>query len=164
MIEKFRHASFCNDYSSIKELIQKTADINETDSVGRNALMYALIDNLDIRIIDLLIRHGIQVNCADHEQKWTPLHYAANAQNLEAVKILLENNAAIEAKDIFGNTPLWRCVMNIDPNLDMVKLLLNNGANPDVENNSGNSARDIAIKTGNKPLLNTFNRQNGLEI
>lgn len=157
MIDSFRHASFSKNYSYIKNLLKQSVDLNETDCSGRNALMYALVDNLDIEIIRLLIKSGVQVNSTDN-QKWTPLHYATNAQNLEAVKSLLENNAEIEAKDIFGNTPLWRCVMNNNSNPEIIQLLLKKGASPNNKNNSGNSARDIAIKLGNNQILELFNQ------
>jgi ankyrin repeat protein len=155
MIDDFEFASLDKDYKCLKKIIKKAKDINEADNEGRTALMYALADGLEHEIIQLLIERGADVNHFD-KQKWTPLHIAASYQNLEAVKILIENQADIDAQDKFGNTPLWRCSMNKEPNIGIVHILLKHGANPDLKNNANNSARDVAVTAVDTKLLEIF--------
>ena len=59
-----------------------------------------------------LLRHyldaGLDINAIDQRSslKWTALHEAAFAGNLQAVRLLIENGANPDAKDASGRTPL----------------------------------------------------------
>ncbi|WP_103327997.1 ankyrin repeat domain-containing protein [Bacteroidetes bacterium endosymbiont of Geopemphigus sp.] len=56
----------------------------------------------------------------------TPLHWAVNNINAEAIKTLLERGANIEVKDDTGKTPLDVTVFI--RNTEIIKLLLNKGS------------------------------------
>ena len=155
-IGDFEFASMDKDYPRLKKLIRKAKDINETDQDGRNALMYALADGLDFECIQLLIDCGADVNSVD-KQQWTPLHIAASYQNLEAVKLLIQQGAQIEVKNAFGNTPLLECVGK-EVHMDIVRLLLEHGADPDMKNNAGSSAREVAAATDDQQLIEVFDQ------
>jgi protein-serine/threonine kinase len=58
---------------------------------------------------------------------WTALHWASNNGHFDAVKILIENGANLEAKTTFGRTPLHLCSMR--GQIDIIKILLENKAN-----------------------------------
>lgn len=59
----------------VKMLIDHGADVHATDEQGRNALHLAVESQLpDIRIIELLLRSGIDANLPD-SQGYTPFHY-----------------------------------------------------------------------------------------
>ena len=44
---------------------------------------------------------------------FTPLHFAAQAQQAVAIQILLDASASVDARDSFGRTPLWVALMNV---------------------------------------------------
>ena len=53
----------------------------------------------------MLEKEGADVD-ARNESGWTPLHTAANYGRVEAIKVLLEAGAKVNAEDTFGKPPL----------------------------------------------------------
>ena len=67
--------------------------------------------------------------------QWTPLHFAFRSGNLEAVTLLIELGANINAVAINGATPIMRAIEKGKP--DIVKLLIERGANLSALNRKG---------------------------
>lgn len=57
--------------------------------------------------MELLIRHGADVNLVNRENGNTPLHYAAASGNPDLVRLLLEHGAEVNAVNRGGYTPLY---------------------------------------------------------
>lgn len=106
----------------------------------------------------------------------TPLHWAAQHGHVEVVQTLIDNGADVNARDVFGRTPLHLAVghpriisllldagANVDardslsntplhravPSIESVDALIRAGANVRAENTSGNTPLDIAMRYGN---------------
>ena len=84
------------------------------------------------------------------EKEQTALHIAAREDDINTVKILLEQNADMSIKDKFKRTPLWNC-MNIVPdiNIPIVRLLIVAGANLEEMDGGGNTTLHYAVLAGN---------------
>jgi uncharacterized protein len=96
------------------------------------------------------------VNLAD-SAGFTPLHFAAGAQQAEAARVLIEVGAQVEARNKLGATTLLVALMNVrDADGAAVRVLLDAGADPDIENNYGVSARSLAAKVANYDLMRFF--------
>uniref|UniRef100_A0A1I8ER22 ANK_REP_REGION domain-containing protein n=1 Tax=Wuchereria bancrofti TaxID=6293 RepID=A0A1I8ER22_WUCBA len=65
------------------------------------------IDNNE-QILQLLLRHGADVNAQDTEQ-WTPLHAAACCAYIDIVRLLIDNGANLLAVNADGNMPYDIC-------------------------------------------------------
>jgi ankyrin repeat protein len=65
---------------------------------------------------------------------------AADSENPEAISLLLENGADVNAKDDDGRTALMAAAYNKDPK--MISLLLENGADAAITDNNGKKAID----------------------
>ncbi len=86
---------------------------------------------------------------------WTPLHEACNQGNLEIVKILIENNANMNALGYQNNTPLHEAALN--SKYDCCKYLLEMGANKSMRNQFGVLASDFVKNTTEfVKLFNSF--------
>lgn len=74
------------------------------------------------------------VNCQDNF-RWTPLHHACLSGQLDAVKMLVEHQADINAQAMNGGTPLMRAIQTSSP--DIVSFLIEKGCNVTLENRKG---------------------------
>ena len=142
-------ATYRKDRRALNALLRAGAGINGPDEDGRTPLMHAVLDSAaDASFIRHLLEQGASPNLADTAQRWTALHFAAQAQDPEVLVMLIDAGARVDAQDVFGNTPLWRAVMSPLPNMDVIKLLLRAGADPARRNNHGVSPIDLARKRG----------------
>jgi uncharacterized protein len=158
-MEKLVSAVYQKDLEALERLLT-SGDVNERDQDGRTALMHAVLaEDADERVVSFLLAQGADPNVADKKQQWTALHFAARDQKAAIVQALLEGGAFVDEVDIFGNTPLWRCVMNSSPDLSVIRQLLAHGADPDKKNKHGVSARDTAVNMRNERLLSVLQGQ-----
>jgi ankyrin repeat protein len=83
-------------------------DLNKCDNDGRNAL-YMACDARNIESIQLLLSfNGIDINSAEYNSNFTPIHNACDGGHTDIVKILLSNGKGININkvDNLGRTPL----------------------------------------------------------
>ncbi|WP_342273367.1 ankyrin repeat domain-containing protein [Spiroplasma endosymbiont of Acasis viretata] len=93
----------------------------------------------------------IDSNIEDKETFCSPLYYAVNNNNIEIVKLLLENDADINEQDINGSTPLhWAIECN---NIEIVKLLLENDADINAQDINGCAPLHWAIECNNIEIV-----------
>jgi hypothetical protein len=113
--------------------------VNVVNSVEETPLMLAALNNqLDVAMV--LIERGAEVN----RKGWTPLHYAATRGHIAMMRLLLENNAYIDAESPNGTTPLMMAAYYGTP--ASVKLLLEEGADPTPRNQAHVNALDLAVQ------------------
>jgi ankyrin repeat protein len=118
-----------------------TTKIDVRNSADESPLMLAALKG-ELALCQSLIKRGAAVN----KPGWAPLHYAATGQSLELVRLLLDENAYIDASSPNGTTPL---MMAAHYGTDAaVKLLLEAGADPQIKNDLGLSAVDFANRAG----------------
>ncbi|MDB6031153.1 MAG: Pfs, and Ankyrin domain protein [Verrucomicrobiales bacterium] len=145
------------DYTTLREAIDYGVNLNVPDEDGRTPLMHAVLaSDADAKMVRFLVDNGANPNSLDRAQKWTALHLAARDQKVPIVKALLDLGSVVDAEDSFGNTPLWRCVMEAKPRPEILKMLLENGANQNKKNAHGASPRDIAERMGKTEALSLF--------
>ena len=103
------------------------------------------------------IDEGFDVNEADADGL-TPLHMASINKNYNTAKALLEAGAHVDTQDRWGNTPLWRAVFGKDGTVELIELLIDHGADPAIENESGNSPMNLARRLQKSDYLAVFER------
>lgn len=119
-------------------LKQPGIQIDATNMADETALMLAANAN-DLASANLLIEAGASVN----RPKWTPLHYAASKGHTAMMRLLIENDAYVDAESPNGTTPLMMAAYYSSPNA--VKLMLEEGADPLLKNQDGQTALDMAL-------------------
>ena len=112
--------------------------VNATNSHGETPLMLAAISN-QLELAKVLIERGADVN----KPGWTPLHYASTRGHRQMMRLLLNNDAYIDAETDNGTTPLMMAAYYASPLA--VKLLLEEGADPTLVNSANVSALDMAL-------------------
>lgn len=131
----------------IKILIEKGADANFEDECGRQVLSLACIGGRD-ECIRLLLKYApyIDVNFKG-KQSCTALYFAALNNNEKCMKLLLENGADSNAKDINGLTVLHMATRHNNEN--SVKVLLEYGADINLQHENGFTALHWATSSFN---------------
>ena len=98
---------------------------------GSTPLLNWAIQGGHLRMVELLVRHGAEVNpYADPKVTLdnSPLHNAVYKRRPDIAVFLIENGAKINAQDYDGYTALHRAVLYDD--VGMVRVLLKHGASP----------------------------------
>ncbi len=130
----------------------KSYNISEQDEYGNNILHYYIktANSLDLNykgVIDLLVSKGIDIDERQNRGKFrrAPLHLAILDKLRDIATYLIELGADVNLQDFHGNTPLCDATLKYNGEDDFfIKLLMKNGADSDLENNYGVSARILA--------------------
>lgn len=115
-------------------------DVNLLTPQNESPLMMAALKG-HTALAKRIIERGGDVN----KTGWTPLHYAATSAapgHIEIIKLLLEENAYIDAESPNGSTPLMMAAMY--GTAEAAKLLMEEGADPTLKNEKGLAAIDFA--------------------
>lgn len=165
----FLQAAIDGNIQDVESWIKSKGDVNVKDKDGYTALHYSVsrdrkeikryndgggTDMVDdtkgrrIKIVELLIKSGINVNKQDNGGR-TALSIAAMKGHFEILKILIRDdvNADVNVQNQAGYTALMYSVYYNFP--EIVKLLVNaNNIDTEIKNKKGNTAYDIAIIDG----------------
>jgi len=134
----------------LKELARDRAAVNSRSADGFTALHFAGFFGQP-ESARVLIEAGAAVDAvAANPMKVMPLHSAASARNLDAVRLLLEHGAPPNARQQGGWAAIHAAAQNGDR--PMVELLLQHGADPKLANDEGKTAAMVASEKGHKEI------------
>lgn len=93
------------------------------------------------------------------EWEETPLHYAADHEAINAVKLLLSLGESVDATDNEGNTPLHLTVMAARRDDACTSILLDHGASLIATDRLGRTAWHVAAKLDDTTALKVFSKR-----
>jgi len=128
----------------VRSLLDRSSNINETDSSRRTALHVASFKG-KLEVAKLLIERGAYLN-SRNKDGWTPLHAASKYGRLEVTRLLLDHAADVSAKTRSRQTALH--FASSEGHLHIVLLLVERGADLNVRNASGRTPRQEAVAHG----------------
>lgn len=138
------------DYSAVSKIVSRNTEnrpvlnaaLNERDSNGNSALIYALtLENESIvRALILASREWINV---PNNYGQTPLMVAIASTDHMYVSTVMENSPNVNARDVAGNTPLSLVVMQRD--VALAKKLIQKGARATFKYKDGNNILQQAV-------------------
>jgi len=150
----------CGENSHVERMVQRRPDLpKETDKTGRTLLHIAAREK-NLRIADLLISRGADVNASDNDGM-TPLHEAVREERpyyrrylveqslLASTNLLAKAGANLDVVDKLGRTPLHVALDMTNDGINgkqlTVECLLAAGANPNISDNGGRTPLRIAL-------------------
>lgn len=144
-LDAFMKSADSGNNPVVKLFIEAGMNVNEKDSNGRTALMYASQKMGHASTVQLLLDHGANVNEKDKDGV-TALMSALFLQITDTMQILIEKGADINAKEKTGFTPLM-LASSLGSN-DIVKFLLAKGSDINATDNDGRTALMYASSSG----------------
>ena len=147
-------ALYSGDLKAVERYV--TADnINLVDEDGHTLLSRAATAaDVNMKMVRLLVNRGAHVNIRLREG-WTLLHSAAHLLQKDLAAVLLRAGCDPNAVDVTGQTALVKVLFAFNPKADLIGLLLEHGADPDAKHGGGESAIEVATRTGQRNLLPT---------
>jgi ankyrin repeat protein len=119
--------------------------VDAVNGAGETPLMMAALRG-QVSWMRRLLERGARV----HQQGWSPIHYAATGPEPQAVELLLERGAPVDARSPNGTTPLMMAARYGSER--SVALLLQRGADRRLRNQRDLDAADFAREAGRESL------------
>jgi ankyrin repeat protein len=119
----------------INALLRAGAELEHQDKNGDSPLHYAN----DFKSTEGLLKCGSEIHALNDKGE-TPLHKAVQRRSLPQARLLIKQDAKVDAVDKLGRTPLF-----FAHNTDMVDLLIDSGA--DVNHRDKNEQTPIKRMT-----------------
>ena len=132
------------DGAKAKEIMEKPGSgtiVNNRDNDTGETGLHIATRRADSAWVGFLLQAGANADARDREGN-TPLMLATQVRWSDGVQIYVSVKAQLNLQNRLGETALQKAVQIRDSSI--VKTLLDAGANPDISDNSGTSARALA--------------------
>jgi len=124
----FHEVAKKHDIKTLKEMVYAGTNINKSKD-GGTALMWESY-YCDIEAIKFLLKHGADINATGMMEQ-RALHWAVMSGCHNAIELLIDNGANIDALDKMGGSPLGYAAY-YDQGGETLKLLIERGADQDI--------------------------------
>lgn len=135
----------------LKNLISTNTSIIDTADGGGYTLLHWSLIRQKWDLVRFLIDQGANVNLQGTEGG-SPMHCAANHENIEIIDLLIKKGAQIDMKNLWGNTPL--SLASQRGCNKTVQFLISKGADILAKSNEGWTPLHYAYKCGHKEVQN----------
>jgi uncharacterized protein len=157
MVKEFFQAAESNDIHKLKELLQTTPSlVNTENEEGLTPLAYAAHFGQK-EAVELLLVFGADVNAVSHSKvsyipSNTALHAAiAGERDMDVIRTLLEHKAQTTIFDSNGHTCLHTAAFH-ENNADLIHLLMKYGASVHAKVEGGKTALELAVAQGHEQV------------
>lgn len=116
-------AASSGDIEEVQDLLEEGVNPDLKDDEGRTPVMLAAKNNSNIRILEILIDAGADLEARD-EAGQAIIHYGAINPETDIIEFLIDNDVNLEAKDINAADALIYAVAE-NPNPEVIDILLN---------------------------------------
>lgn len=145
-----------DDFKAILDFLNDYG-LNSYDRDERTMLINLIVEN-KIEFIKELLKHNPDVEHQDINGQ-TALHFAVQEELVEVVNLLLSYpSIKLNTKDNWGNTPLWRAIMN-EVEQSIIISLLEKGADLNIKNDSDVAPIDLLDEA--LPRVQKWIKENG---
>uniref|UniRef100_A0ABM5F0Y2 Ankyrin repeat and SAM domain-containing protein 3 isoform X1 n=2 Tax=Pogona vitticeps TaxID=103695 RepID=A0ABM5F0Y2_9SAUR len=144
------YASYIGHDTIVHMLLEAGANVNLPTPEGQTPLMLAASCGNE-SVASFLLQRGAELEMKDIHG-WTALFHCTSAGHQQMVKFLLDNGANANCREpLCGYTPLMEAAAS--GHEIVVQYLLNHGVRVDVRDNSGATARMLAMTYGHMKIV-----------
>ncbi|KAM3923689.1 ankyrin repeat and protein kinase domain-containing protein 1 [Leptodactylus fuscus] len=137
------------NFERVNHFLGLNANVNSRTVSGSTPLILAVQRKL-LDICSCLIENGADVNIMD-EDKWSPLHFAAQVGDDRIARLLLDNGARVDALERDDWTPLHLASQNGFENV--ARVLFTRHANPNCHEIDGKTPLHVASCYGHYNIV-----------
>lgn len=161
------YAMLFNDTDMLKILFDMNVDIKSDDidtgllflALSNNSLFGESFDEKNKNALKLLLSFGVSADSDSFKKvpflnEYTPLSLALRFENKQAIKLLLDNGADINGRDLGGKTLIMEALKNKNENL--VNFLIENKAGLNYEDFNGKSVYQYAYESGDLGVIKSI--------
>jgi ankyrin repeat protein len=133
----------------VELLVARGADVQQQESETHMSPLHYAAAHDELEMITILLENGADLN-AENDFQWTPLFSAARMGSVESVQALIDAGAEVDALSAEGRTPMMVLIERgrLGGMTAKMMLLLDNGADPNLQDNNGDTALHFAASTG----------------
>jgi uncharacterized protein len=142
------HAAHESDAELVRIVLDHHAEV-DPEHQGMTPLALAANSRRQSQVVAMLLSRGANPKHRARDHLYTPLHFAANRGNVEAVRLLIASGADPDAVAKDGNTPLHMAAAKCGfeaKSVDVARLLLEAGAHPSRRNSLGLTPYDKSLR------------------
>lgn len=140
----------CGNIDIVKYLIDRGADVNKKDKLGRTPLLCVTWYYTNASdIVKILLESGADPNTKDSKKEGnTPLARACEMGNENSAKLLVKYGANVNEKNGLGYVPFQYCVWGIPDrcSASLAKFLVDQGADINVKGKEGRTLLIYAVE------------------
>jgi len=118
---------------------------------AKAGILHDAVLSRSITKLELLLEKDININSADYLNGASPLHLAARNNYQEIARLLINQGANVDIRDLEELTPLHNAAWN--GYLDMVKLLLAAGADINATSYAGRTPLSVARRRNRTEVI-----------
>ena len=137
---------------TINVLLKAKADATIAEADGNTCLHIAITQNLNIEVIQELIRRGGDVNAVNNNCV-SALGMACQMGQIDTIGLLIKLGADINITDPDGNTYL-HCGVQEDYSKEVIQAILDHGVNVNTSNKTNETALMMSIRKINRNNIN----------
>ncbi|KAI8484366.1 PREDICTED: ankyrin repeat domain-containing protein 49-like isoform X1 [Branchiostoma belcheri] len=139
--------SEARNYDTVVELLDAEPKLLTAADSDGYILLHKAAYMGDMTLVKELLERGADINAKTHDG-WQPLHSACRWNHVDVASLLLQAGADVNATSSGGNTPLHVAASNANAKQALVLLLSNRYIDPNILNDSSESAFDLARRSG----------------
>ncbi len=145
-------ALYAGDVRAVERYVD-AGNINLVDADGYTLLgRAATATDLSMRMVRMLLKRGADATVRLREG-WTLLHFACDQLRKDLALALLRARCDPNAVNEAGETALSKVLWAFNPKKYLIEALLERGADPEAKHGGGESAIEIATRTGQISLF-----------
>ena len=142
----------CKEEKIISLLLELDCAVNTEAPLGESPLSLAVIED-QYKLTEALLRFGADVNQKCGRDEHTALHAAVCSFNNKLAQFLVQHGADVEAKDVLGETPLFKASATSN---ELVEFFLKCGSSANTKNKFGETPLMKAIDDSQASIVRTL--------